>query len=141
MAHLTPEQVAEKHARRLKGAVQDIQNGVNNVSVAPGKQAAAKAQKMKTNLVAAIDSGKWANRVGAVSLEDWKSKMLNKGVNRIAQGVDDAQGKITAFYAELLPFQAGIQSKIAAMPDLTLEDNLARMTTNAREMAKFKRRG
>jgi len=32
-----------------------------------------------------------------------------------------------------------VQSKVAAMPDTTLEDNIQRMVTNVREISGFKR--
>jgi len=34
-----------------------------------------------------------------------------------------------------------VQSKVKAMPDTTLEDSINRMTTNVREIAKFRRGG
>ena len=83
MAKLTPREAQEKHARRLKGATEDIRRGVQKVTEAPGVKAAAKEEKMRANLLAALDSGKWKNRVAAVPLEEWKDKMLNKGVGRI----------------------------------------------------------
>ena len=140
MARLTPQQVTEKHARRLKGSIQDIQDGVNAVTQAPGVKAAAKKDKMLANLTAAVQSGKWGDRVSKVTLEDWKTSMIQKGLGRIAQGVDGSQQKIADFYAQLLPFQDSVKAKINAMPDLTLEDNLNRMVANAREMAKFRRK-
>ena len=139
MARLTAQQVTEKHNRRLKAASQDIVNGINAVTVAPGVQAAAKQTKMLTNLTAAVQSGKWANNVKKVSLEDWKSKFINKGVGRISQGVDEAAPKIQAFYEQLLPYQDSVVAKVRAMPDLTLQDNIQRMVANAEAMAKFKR--
>lgn len=140
MARLTAQQVTEKHARRLKSATQDIVNAVNNVTVAPGVQAAKKADKMLANLTASVQSGRWGQRVSSVSLEEWKKQMTEKGVPRIAAGIDGAQAKVNAFFEQLLPYQDSVKAKIASMPDLTLEDNLNRMMTNAREMAKFKRK-
>ncbi len=84
MAKLTPMQAREKHARRLKGATEDIRIGVNRVTEAPGEKAAAKVDKMRANLLAAIDSGKWSAGVKRVGLEEWKAKMTEKGIPRIA---------------------------------------------------------
>lgn len=136
---LTPQQVAEKWARRAAGASQDLTNGVNDVRVAPGIQAAEKQDKMIQKWLASVQSGKWAENVSAVSLADWKAAMIQKGVPRYSQGVQAAQGKFQAFMAELLPFQANLSAQIATMPDLTLEDSIARMTAQVRGMANFRR--
>lgn len=140
MAKLTPKQAQEKHARRLKAAIEDISIGVDAVTEAPGKKAAAKAEKMLTNLTKAVRDGKWAAKTGAVPLEEWKSKMKTKGIPRISQGVDEAAGKTEAFFAQLLPFQDTLKAKITTMPDLTLEDSIQRMSAWVRGMAGFKPR-
>ncbi|GAI97559.1 unnamed protein product, partial [marine sediment metagenome] len=85
----------------------------------------------------AIDSGKWARRVAAVPLEDWKAAASVKGSGRIASGIEAANGKVLAFAEQVLPVLSRIKSEIDAMPDLTLEDGIARMTKQVREMAKF----
>ena len=140
MARFTPEEVQEKHARRLKAAVPDIIAGVNKVTEAPGKKAAAKAAKMKANLVAKLDDGTWARRVAAVPLEDWKASMIDKGAARISAGIDGAKDKTIAFYGQLLPAVDAAQAKIANMPDVTIEDNINRVGTYLREMGKFSKK-
>ena len=139
MARFTPEEVQEKHARRLKASVPDIISGVGKVTEAPGKKAAAKQEKMKANLVAKIDDGTWARRVGSVSVDDWKAAMINKGAGRIAAGIDGAKDKTIAFYSQLLPAVDAAKAKIANMPDVSLDDNINRVTTYLREMGKFKK--
>jgi hypothetical protein len=65
--------------------------------------------------------------------------MIDKGLNRVASGIDGAAAKVTAFAAELLPHIDKQVDAIKKMPDTTLEDNISRMTTFIRGMAKFKR--
>ena len=134
---VTAAQFVEKHSRRTKAALGDMREGVLRVTEAPGVAAAAKADKMRANLIAALDSGKWERRVASVSLEDWKGAMIDKGVNRVAAGVDAAEGKTRQFAEQLLAHQAGLMTTIDAMPDLTLEDGIARSTAMIRGMAKF----
>jgi len=134
---VTPAEFVEKHARRTTAAIPDYTAGVERVTEAPGKKAAEKQAKMKANLVKAIDSGKWGRRVAAVSLEDWKAAAGTKGAGRIASGVEGASGKVLAFAEQVLPVLARIKGEVDAMPDLTLEDGIARMTKQVREMAKF----
>ncbi len=139
MAMPTPAQLAEKWGRRLKGAVPDIQAGVQRVTVSPTEQAAEKQDKMLTNLTEAVNSGKWAAGLRRVSLDDWRQATLGKGIARLAQGVDGAVPKVEAFAAEFLPHLERGQAEISRMPDLTLEDNIGRMVAMVRHNAGFKR--
>lgn len=137
MAKLNAKEVTEKHARRLKGAIEDMRIGIEKVSVAPTAQAAAKQDKMKAKINAAIDSGKWANGLRAVSLEEWKGKITSKGLPRIASGIDGATAKVEKFYSQLLPHIDRTVADVKRLPDLTLEDSINRMSTFVRGMAKF----
>lgn len=140
MAKLTPKQAQEKHARNLKASVPDITLGVDRVTEAPGKKAAAKSAKMLANLTKSVNDGTWAARVGAVTLEEWKDKMKTKGIPRISAGIDGAAAKTEDFFSQLFSYQDGIKGRLDAMPDLTLEDSIARMTTWVRDMAKFSKK-
>jgi hypothetical protein len=140
MAKLTPQEAQQKHAQRLKAAIPDMKAGVNRVTVAPGQQAAAKSEKWINNLNDAAQSGKWARRVASVSVEEWKRQMIDKGTTRVASGIDGAAAKVTDFFSQLFPFQDSVVSQIKGMPDMTLEDNIARATAMIRGMANFKRK-
>lgn len=136
---VTPDQAQAKWLTRLQGATQDITNGVNNVTVAPGQKAAAQSQKWLQNVTAAQD--KWKRNVGAVSLEQWKQYMLNVGVPRVAQGAQAKQAKFGSFAQQFFPhLEAGI-AKVSAMPSTTLEDNINRAVAMMRHNASFKRSG
>lgn len=137
MAKLTASEAQEKWARRLKGSIPDIEAGVDRVTEAPGKKAAAKADKMLAGITEAVRDGTWGRRVAAVTLEEWKGHMKNKGVGRIAAGVDGAAAKAEDFFAQLFAYQDSIKSELDRMPDLTLEDSISRMTKWVRDMAKF----
>jgi len=136
---VTAEEFQAKHARRTSAALEDMRLGVERVTEAPGLRAASQEKKMRQNLLAALDSGKWRRRVASVSLEDWKRDMLEKGVGRVTGGLDRAKDKTIEFAQKLIAHQNGILAKLDTMPDLTLEDSIARMTLQVREMVKFKR--
>ena len=139
MAKLTPSEFQEKHARRLKASIEDVRRGIDRVTESPTDKAVAKQDKMLTNLTAAVSSGKWAAGLKRVSLEEWKRKARDIGVNRIAAGIDGAKEKVISFAEELLPHIDRQKAKIDAMPDVTLDDNINRMTTFIRGMSEFKR--
>lgn len=139
MAKLTAQEFQAKHARRLKAAVEDVRTGIDRVTENPCDKAAAKADKMLANLTTSVTNGKWAAGLKRVSLEEWKRKARDIGVNRIAAGIDGAKDKVVAFAEQLLPHIDREQAKIKAMPDVTLDDNINRMTSFIRGMANFKR--
>lgn len=139
MAKLTATEFQEKHARRLKASVEDVRRGIDRVVENPCEKAAAKQDKMLTNLTASVVSGKWASGLKRVSLEDWKRKARDIGVNRIAAGIDGAKAKVIEFAEVLLPHVDRGMDKIKAMPDVTLDDNINRMTSFIRHMAELRR--
>ena len=64
---------------------------------------------------------------------------LDKGLRRIGEGAEKAQGKVEDIASALLEFEEKLQEEIKRMPDLTLDDNVARAEKWIREMAKFKK--
>jgi len=137
---ITPQEYADKHARRLKASVDDIRTGVSRVTESPTAKAAAKQDKMLANLQAAVQSGKWKRGLERVTLEEWKKKTLEKGIGRIAQGIDSVRDQQVDFATQLFAFENGLLGKIDTMADLTLEDSISRATEWIRGMAKFERK-
>ena len=138
MVKVDEKEFAEKWARRLKGATEDIRRGVEKLDKNPAELAIKKKEKLKARLIEAIDSGRWERALGKVTLEDWKKAMINKGIGRISAGVDEATPKMEEFGRALLSHVEAGQKAIEGMPDLTLEDNINRMVTFIRHMAKFR---
>lgn len=124
---LTADAITDKWSRRLKGAVSDVVAGVNAVSESPASRAIAKQDKMRQNLLNAIDDGRWAKGLSKVSLEDWKTKTAKKVQERLAGGVDGAVNKRKAFDSWLVSRLNSVLPEISAMPDLTLEDSINRV--------------
>ena len=141
MSKLTAQEFAEKWNRRLASSLEDVRAGIDRVTIAPTTQAAAKKDKMRSRVVDAIDSGKWERGLKRVSLEDWKNKTKNKGLSRIASGAEESKGKMADFGAELLPYIDSGQQKLSNMPDLTLQDSIARSSAWITHMSQFRRGG
>ena len=134
MAKLTASEYAEKWGRRLKNSTQDVRDGIQRVTVAPGIKAAESQDRMLNAITESITSGKWARNVAAVSLQDWQKSALDKGVNRIAAGVDNAMQKQVAMADKLLADVDAVVAEVDRMPNATLDDRLARMVAYARGM-------
>jgi len=131
------EQYGARWGSGLKGSVERIRSGVEAVVEAPGKAAAAKADKWHAAISASATKAKWSRRIGAVTLEDWQRAMIQKGVNRIATGVDEAQPKMVVYGEKLIAHQNALLAQLDTMPDLTLEDSISRATAWIRGMAKL----
>lgn len=124
---------------RLSSATQQIQAGVNAVDQAPTALAAAKQAKMRAGIIEAIDSGRWAAALKAVSLDQWKTRMVNVGIPRIAQGADQAQAKVEKFFNELYNFEDSLLQKVNGMADTTLQDRINKAVAWMQGMSKFKK--
>lgn len=131
--------MAEKWSRRLTASTPDMQTGVMNVRENPAAKAISRKDKMRQNILASIDSGKWEAGLQRTTLDSWKRAMIDKGLPRVNAGATAAIPKYQAFAAELLPFQDSLKQEIDNMPDMTLEDSIARMSAWIRGMSGFRR--
>lgn len=134
---VTPEEFASRWGEGLNGSIERIRSGVLAVTVAPGKVAATKADKWQASIARVETKQKWAANVAGVSLEDWQSAMLNKGLNRIPDGVAQAQPKMAAYGERLIAHQNRLLAELDGMADITLQDSIARATHWIRGMAKL----
>lgn len=135
--NVTPQQFADRWSQALGQSAQRISDGVDAVTQSPAQAAIKNKAKMVQNFTAAVNNGKWETNLGKISLQDWQQSMKTKGIPRIASGAQAANGKMAAFAAKLLPFQQTLQAKVKAMPNMTLPDNIARMTTWVTGMSQF----
>jgi len=124
---MTPDRISDKWNRRLKGAVGDIQAGIDAVTESPAEKAILKKEKFRTRLVESIDNGTWEAGLAKVSLTDWKANTKKKVGERLASGVDAAMPKRKAFDQWQTNRLNQILPKIAEMPDLSLEDSVNRV--------------
>lgn len=138
MARVTAEQAATKWRDRLTQSGQQITDGVNGVTVAPGTKAAAAKDLWAQRVAASKD--KWASRVASVSLNDWQKSMIEVGIPRIASGAAAKVGKVEDFMQQFLPhLDAGV-AKVKAMPKGDLGASINRATAMIQHNAAFKRR-
>lgn len=134
MARKTGAEWAAKWKKRTNAAGEEMRDGINAVSEAPGQKAAAKADKMLAGITEAITSGKWAKRVASVTLEEWRDAMLNKGVGRVSAGVENAMPKMAEIGDRLLTAVYRQADRVNAMDDTSFEARLNKMVEFARGM-------
>lgn len=124
----TPDEIAADWAQKLGASGDKIRRGVAAVRAAPGQLAVRQKAVWQANTSASAD--KWAQKVGAVSLQQWQDDMTSKGIDRIASGATAAQPKMSSFLASFLPFLD--RAKAALPPRGNFEQNIARMTAMVR---------
>lgn len=132
-----PNAVANKWKNRLQQSTQEVQAGVQRVTVAPGQKAAAASATWLARLQAS--QPKWARNVAAVSLQDWQRAMIEKGVPRIAQGAEQSVGKVERFMQDFLPHVERGRQMVQAMPKVSLQDGINRAVAMINHNAQFKR--
>ena len=136
---ITAQQAAQKWQQRLSASTQQITDGVNGVTTAPGAKAAA-AQALWLQRVQA-SAAKWARNVGAVSLESWKQSMITVGIPRVATGASAKVGKVESFMGEFLPYVEAAAQRVRSMPKGDINASIARATAMIQANAQFKRSG
>ena len=128
----------EKLTTRTRAAIPDWQKGIERVEEAPGAAAARQAPAMLANLTEAVNSGRWAAKVGAVTKEEWQQKTLAKGPARIGPGLDAARPSMLVKAERLLSAVEAARNLARQQPRGTLEQNIQRSVIYMTEMAKHK---
>ena len=121
---LTATQISAKWLTNFGNAQQAMTDGVNAVQTAPGQAAAAQVNLWLQRIQASAN--KWAANVSAVSLQDWKTAMINLGIPRAQQGAVAKQSKYTTFITEYMSFLSSQVPSIKAMPKGSIGASIAR---------------
>lgn len=139
MPLLDPTTIAQKWANNLGASTTAIKNGVQAVTTSPTQLAAAAVGKWQAAVATQKAANDFVNSLNKVSLAQWQSAMLNKGLNRIGPGAQAAIPKFTTFLQAFLPFEQNIATQVRAMPSTTLQDRIARMVAMVTQLATFVR--
>ncbi len=109
------------------------------MTASPTEKAAAKVDDWVNGVARSRD--KFTRGLRRVTLADWQSAMIEKGVPRIALGAQKAEPKMAAFLTEFLPHVERVAQQVRAMPKGGLENGIARVTAQVRGNAQFRRSG
>ncbi len=140
MAKISPADAAQAWVNGLSAAGTKMQRGVDNLTVSPTESAAKAQTKMVTNLTAAVNSGKWASGLRAVTLDQWRTAYKTKGIPRIASGAQASQDKMANFMSQLLPYQDAALQAISTLPNNNTADSKNRMNAWFDKMVAFKKK-
>jgi hypothetical protein len=128
----TAEQAAAKWKANASAATSAYTDGVNSVTSAPGQKAAAQKAVYVANVQAKADV--WARNVN-IPLSDWQAAAAGKGATNYPVGIAAGADKQAAFMNDFLPKVQAISKSLP--PRGTIEQNIARMTQQVRETAKY----
>lgn len=123
---VTPDQISTSWNTGMKSNVAKMQRGIAAVQDSPMEKAAAAQDTMLANLTQAVTSGKWAANLRKVPLAKWKEVTNAKIVTSLPAGVDAAMDKRRDFDRKLVAALDGVLPEIAAMPNATIQDSMAR---------------
>ena len=137
---ITSAAATAKWVRNTSGAADAMKIGVMAVTTAPTATAAQHLDRYQQGVMNAVSSGKMAAALNAVTLNDWQQAMVTKGIARVPQGVQSAQGKFQTFMDAWLPYEQQLQTRIAQMPKGTLADSQARANFAIQYNAAYSRR-
>lgn len=136
---LTVAQVVQRWQDRGAASGDTVKAGVNAVTESPMEKAAARKDAWLAGVQRAAQSGKYENNLRAVSLQDWKNAMLNKGIPNMQNGYTNGKAKFQRFMSEWLPYAQQISQAVKAMPKGTLQQGIDRATAAIKMAADFRR--
>lgn len=128
----------QKYLRNAGGAAEAYKAGVRAVTESPTAKAARHPDRYLAGVQRAVDDGRWAERLTAVTLADWQTASVEKGARRLADGVKAAEGKMNDFLGQLLPHTDRVKAAIREMPKGSEADSDARMLEAVRMMRQFR---
>lgn len=133
----TAQQVAQKWASRLGSATTTIKQGVMAVQMSPGAAAARQADVWVQNTTAA--KAKFQRNAAAVSLQDWQTATIDKGVARVGPGATAAVPKMAQVMGTLLPFIDRLKGSLP--PRGTTDQNINRAVQFMKGMTAYSKTG
>lgn len=137
---LNAQQITEKWKQRASNAGTMYKEGIQAVNENPAQQAIEQQDKMLQKVTESVTSGRWARRLGNVTLESWKASAVNKGASNYTTGVQAGAPKMGAFMTAFVPHLNDLKAKLANMPRTSDVDMENRALEAIRHNRNFKNR-
>jgi hypothetical protein len=119
----TPAEAAAKFARRVQGAGQDYQSGVQSATDWAANAVAA-APRRNAGLQAAIANGTIDAGIQRAGDAKWRANTLSKGVQNWATNTAKAQDAYQSGMTRAMAYQQQAQAATASIDTTTLEGRL-----------------
>src|SRR5438105_9328365 len=134
MALPTAQAVAQKWQQRTSAAAPDYARGVAQTDKDPTALAIAAGPRLLQNFTRAFNDGSWANGLRRVGKSGWQAAVAAKGEQNFANGVNNADAKVTEAFTSLLAFEQNLLNTVGGMPNVTDLDRENRMLAWVRGM-------
>jgi len=141
MAMASAAEIAQQWVERMGASTEKARKGVQRVSESPGQKAAQAADLWQQRVSSEDAKRRFQSNVGAVTLEEWRQQMLEKGIGRMAGGAQAAKAKFQRFWGQFGPFLESVTAQTRAMPKGNLEANIARLINQIRGTSQFRKQG
>lgn len=135
---MTGSEGAAKWVKNMLGNKESARRGAEGVKESPGKKAAERQDAYAAGCAEAASSGRFASACRAVTLEDWKSAYLDKGLKNLDVGVKAAESKMAKFLDKFLPYIQAKSKEIQGMAKGGRSEAMARIEANLDALESFK---
>ena len=102
------------------------QRGVQNVKTAPNAKAAAALPRWIASVNSKAVQDKFVANNNAVTLQSWQAATTQYGVPNLSRGATKGATKYSTFAAKFYPYLSQGLAQIQAMPNITLQDRIAK---------------
>ena len=131
--------VADKWASRTAAAAPDYVAGVMNTDKDPTALAIAAAPRWFAKLQEAYTQGKYTSGLQRSGKQGWQDGVRTKGETAFSNGVQNSKTKVATAFGPLLAFEAGLQSRVQAMANVTDTDKENRALAWIRGMREYRK--
>jgi hypothetical protein len=138
MARYDAATMVAKWQQKTAGATQDYVKGVQGYQGNPMQDALAHKQTMVNGFNRAMTDGTYDAAMQNTPKQRWVDGAVNKGAQRLAQGVQAGTAKFSAYAQAAASQYAALRAEIRAMPNDTDAAKNARMQRNIDLMRQFK---
>ena len=132
-----PTKAAQKWGTNYSASGEKYAAGVNAVTQNPAAAATTDAamNKARTNYAAAMTAGgKFATKLGKVSIDQWKQAAINGFNAKASAAASAAQPKVARFLTNLATYQQSYLPALKSMSRNNSADMDARMMANVNKM-------
>jgi len=136
---VTPQQWSEGWQSGMRNAVPKIQRGVAAVTESPTAKAAGKKDAWLAGVNRAHMDGSYERGCLSVTLQAWKDLTAAKVATSLPTGVTAAAAKVTNIATQLTAHINQALPTVNAMPKVTLQDSVAKVSAWMTHMAAFRR--
>lgn len=125
---VTAQQWAANWATKYSQAGQRMTDGANALQTAPGYTAIQNGGMQKWIAKCTAAQTKWETHTGQVTIQQWRDAYIKKGIPNAQNAIATAKPNVMNFAQSAIPIITALQTQVRAMPKVTLQDSLQRVS-------------